>query len=180
MSSLCRNRLAFLGKNQAGFTLIEVMIAVLVLSIGLLGLAGLQVTALQNNQSAFMRSQATAFAYDLADRMRSNVPGVTAGFYDPANAAQTADCLTTTGCSVEELAEHDLSEWSAALAGNLPMGQGTVCIDSTPGDGADAANAACDGSGTQWTVKIWWDEDKDGVISTTANNMERLEISFTL
>ena len=167
-------------RSEAGFTLIEVMIAVLVLSIGLLGLAGLQVTALQNNQSSFTRSQATALAYDLADRMRANVPGVMAGFYDPAAPAINAGCLNPGGCSVQAMARHDLAEWNAAIASNLPMGTGTACVDSTPGDGASEAAPECDGVGTQYTVKIWWDDNKDGVITVTPTNMERLEISFNL
>ncbi len=59
-------------KTNTGFTLIEVLIAMLVLAVGLLGLAGLQATSLRNNQSAYNRSQATQLAYDLADRMRAN------------------------------------------------------------------------------------------------------------
>jgi type IV pilus assembly protein PilV len=59
------------------------------------------------------------------------------------------------------------------------MGTGTVCIDSTPEDGGSAAAPDCDGVGTQYTVKIWWDDNKDGVITVTPTNMERLEISFT-
>ena len=167
-------------RAQAGFTLIEVMIAVLILSIGLLGLAGLQAAALQTNQSAFTRSQATAFAYDLADRMRANMPGVIAGNYNPANAELTNSCTTTGGCSSQELAEHDLAEWNALIASYLPMGAGTVCIDSTPEDGASAAAAACDGTGTQYAIKIWWDDNKDGVITVSATDMERLVISFQL
>ena len=166
--------------SQAGFTLIEVMISVLILSIGLLGLAGLQAAALQTNQSAFTRSQATAFAYDLADRMRANIPGVAAGNYNPANASLTNTCTTTGGCSAQEMAEHDLAEWNALIATYLPMGQGTVCIDSTPEDGAGAAAAACDGSGSQYAIKIWWDDNKDGVITVSATDMERLVINFQL
>ena len=64
-----------MNKN-AGFTLIEVLIAMLVLAVGLLGLAGLQATSLRNNQSAYNRSQATQLAYDIADRMRANSAGI--------------------------------------------------------------------------------------------------------
>ena len=64
-----------MNKN-AGFTLIEVLIAMLVLAVSLLGLAGLQATSLRNNQSAYNRSQATQLAYDLADRMRANAAGI--------------------------------------------------------------------------------------------------------
>ncbi len=171
-------RPAFTRRSEQGFTLIEVMIAVLVLSIGLLGLAGLQVTALQNNQGSFMRSQATALAYDLADRMRANVLGTISGNYNPADAAVTANCATTTGCSPQEMAQTDLQDWLTSITTYLPLGEGFVCIDSTPSDGANATNPACDGVGTQFAIKIWWDENKDGAITTTATNMERLEISF--
>ena len=58
--------------DQRGATLIEVLVAMLVLSIGLLGLAGMQMTALKSNQSAYYRSQATVLAYDIIDRMRAN------------------------------------------------------------------------------------------------------------
>ncbi len=166
------------ASREQGFTLIEVMIAVLILSVGLLGLAGLQVAALQNNQNAFMRSQATALAYDLADRMRANVLGTISGNYNPANAGVNGNCGTTTGCSPQAMAENDLNQWNANIGQYLPMGEGFVCIDSTPNDGANATNPACDGVGTQYAIKIWWDENKDGVITTTATNMERLEISF--
>jgi len=165
-------------RRDRGFTLIEVMVALLVLSIGLLGLAGLQVAALQNNQSAFMRSQATALAYDLADRMRSNVVGTISGNYDPANAAVVPTCRTTAGCTSQEMAANDLAEWNATIAANLPMGEGAVCIDSTPSDGADSTTPECDGVGTQYVIKLWWDENRDGEISTDPTNMERLEISF--
>jgi len=58
--------------NSKGFTLIEALIAVVILAIGLLGIAGLQATNLKNNQSAYNRSQATLLAYDMADRIRAN------------------------------------------------------------------------------------------------------------
>ena len=60
-------------KTNSGFTLIEVLIAMLVLAVGLLGLAGMQATGIRNNLSAYNRSLATQLAYDMADRMRSNV-----------------------------------------------------------------------------------------------------------
>ena len=166
--------------KQSGFTLVEVLVSALLLSIGLVGLAGLQAASLVNNQSSFMRSQATALAYDLADRMRSNVPGANAGAYDPANAAITASCKTASGCTTQQMAEHDIAEWNAAINTDLPMGQGWVCIDSTPNDGASAANPQCDGNGTQFTIKIWWDDNRDGAINITAANMERFSIRYQL
>jgi len=167
-------------KRQGGFTLIEVLVSAMILSIGLVGVAGLQVISLKNNQSAYMRSQVSAFAYDLADRMRSNVAGADAGFYDPDTAAVRASCLTTVGCTTQQLAQNDLAEWNASLAANLPMGTGFVCIDSTPYDGSGVGAPACDGNGTQFSVKVWWDDNRDGAISITAANTERLSINFQL
>jgi len=182
MNELSRKHLSLhaVRKQQSGFTLIEVLVSVLVLSIGLVGVAALQGVSLKNTQSAFMRSQATALAYDVADRMRANVIAARTGLYDPDTAAAVTACKSTTGCTAQDMAKHDLAEWNAAIATYLPMGQGFVCVDSTPDDGASAASPACDDSGTQLTVKIWWDENRDGTINMTATNTERLAIMVEL
>ena len=146
--------------DQNGFTLIEVLVAVLVLTIGLLGLAGLQVTALRNNHNAYLRSQVSQLAYDLSDRIRANPIGLRTGSYDNPTAAQTAACLTTTGCSTAELARHDVYEWNADLANRLPGGSGVVCLDTSPNDGTPAS-PACSGGGTVYAIKIWWNDDYD-------------------
>ena len=134
-----------MNKN-AGFTLIEVLIAMLVLAVGLLGLAGLQVAGLKNNQSAYNRSQATQLAYDLADRMRANIVGK-ASYTTilPSSATAKANCLTTTGCSPADLAQNDLYEWNYAVSNGLPSGIGTIAV---------AANI--------FTIRITWDDDQDG------------------
>lgn len=169
-----------LAKQQAGFTLVEVLVAALLLSIGLVGLAGLQAAALMNNQSSFMRTQVTALAYDLADRMRSNVPGANANAYNPANAGFVNNCTSTAGCTAQQLAQNDLAEWNAEINTYLPMGQGWVCIDSTPNDGTSSLDPQCDGVGTQFTIKIWWDDNRDGAINLTLINTERFSITYQL
>lgn len=152
-------------KTNAGFTLIEVLIAVVVLAAGLLGLAALQTTTLSNNQSAYFRSQATQLAYDISDRMRSNQAGVTAGNYN--DAAATADDCEANICTPAQMAGYDLNRWNAALTAprdGLPSGTGVVCIDSTPEDVPVATPAAkrCDGFGTNYAIKIWWDDNRSG------------------
>lgn len=163
--------------RQRGFTLIEVMIAVLVLSIGLLGLAGLQVTALRNNQTAFLRTQAAILSGDIIERMRANQAGVTAGAYDQATGAAKAACKTTSGCGAADMAANDVYEWRQLVRQYLPtpnstsLGEAIVCIDSTPGDGTGVANPQCDGAttggATIYAVKIWWDNDRSGNLSAS-------------
>ncbi|MBI5462892.1 MAG: type IV pilus modification protein PilV [Gammaproteobacteria bacterium] len=162
---------------QRGFTLLEVLIAVVVLSIGLLGVAGLQAFGLRNNQDAYMRSQATILATDIAERMRANMTGVEAGTYDQGVAVENTNCNdATTGCTANELAQHDLYQWRTALFAALPtpnpaeagLGEGVVCIDSDPTpdadgvDGTGVGDNGCDGTGGVYAVKIWWDTNRDG------------------
>lgn len=168
------------SKQQSGFTLIEVLVSVIVLGVGLVGVAGLQAMSLKNNQSSFMRSQATALAYDLADRLRANVPSANAGLYDSTAAALTSSCVSTSGCTPQQMAEHDIAEWDDAIATYLPMGQGFVCIDSTPNDGTGSGDPQCDGNGSLFAIKIWWDNDRDGSINNTSTNTERLAITLQL
>ena len=142
-----------------GFTLIEVLIAMLVLAIGLLGLAGLQVRSLNNTQSAYYRSLATELAYDLADRMRANNLGLST--YTTGSPAPIASCKNLNGCNSAQMAQNDLYEWNSGII-TLPSGQGIVCFYSTPNDGTSLLAAMCDGVGSTYAIKIWWDDNHDG------------------
>lgn len=109
----------------AGFSLIEMLVTVLILSIGLLGLAGLQATGLRNNMSAYQRTQASVLATDILDRMRANRTVALAGTYDIAmNAAAPA------GATLKDI---DLQDWLGDLAAELPEGDGSVdCTTANP------------------------------------------------
>jgi type IV pilus assembly protein PilV len=162
-------------KANAGFTLIEVLIAVVILAGGLLGLAALQSAVIRNNQSAYFRSQATQLAYDIIDRMRSNQAGVTAGNYNNG-AANNSDCVANA-CTPAQMVGYDLAQWNAELTSiqnGLPNSSGIVCLDSTPLDvpGLPGTAAAdCDGIGSNYAIKIWWDDNRTG-------NMQRFVTSF--
>src|SRR5690606_37489064 len=96
----------------AGFTLIEVLVALIVLSIGLLGLAALQIQSIKHNTDAYFRTQATLLAYDIIDRMRANSAAVSAGIYEvSAPPATEVTCgEDAAGCgSAAELAAYDLT-----------------------------------------------------------------------
>lgn len=142
-----------MNKNT-GFTLIEVLIAMLVLAVGLLGMAGLQATSLGNNQSAYNRSQATQLAYDMADRMRANVAdaGLLAGsaYLGAVPAASIAGCTAVAGCTPAQMAQNDLFEWNRDIGNTLPtspaaLATGTIVL-----------------AGTVFTITINWDDNRDG------------------
>lgn len=133
-----------LAHRSRGFTMIEVLVALVVLSIGLLGVAALQLTSLRSNHSSAMRSQATFLAYDIIDRMRANRADALAGNYNIALGATSAGG-TVTG--------DDLVAWKQNIARTLPA------IDNAgvpePADGSVAQN------GDIFTVTIRWSDWDD-------------------
>ena len=136
--------------KRSGFSLLEVLIALVLLSIGLLGLASLQITGLKNNQRAHHRSQATQLSYDIADRMRSNKVALnTYSTIDPSNAEAKLVCITIAGCSASEMAENDLYEWNVALVSTLPSSLGTISTLLPVGT---------------YQITITWDDNRDGLI----------------
>lgn len=104
--------------KNSGFSLLEVLIALIVLSIGLLGLAAIQITGLKDNQSAYYRTSATVLAYDMADRMRLNRSVAEAGGYDIA-IADSAPTGTT-------LVDTDRIAWLNNISTALPVGDGAI------------------------------------------------------
>lgn len=116
-----------LNKQQSGFTLLEILVAIVVLSLGLLGLAGLQAATLRNNQIAYYRAIATQQTYDMADRIRANQAGVAAGAYNNLTAVIPADpdCVANV-CTPANMAVADHSQWNNNNARMLPGGTGTV------------------------------------------------------
>ena len=111
--------------RQSGFTLLEVLVAILVLSIGLLGLAGLMASSIRNNHSAYQRTQATWLAYDMIDRMRVN----RANAISSTNNYNIAIGAATSGSA--NLAGVDVTNWKTTLANALPAGDGSVAVNST-------------------------------------------------
>jgi type IV pilus assembly protein PilV len=134
MPGAARHRRAL---RAAGFTLIEVLVSLVILSIGLLGIGKLMLFSARANDSAYLRSQATALAYEILDDMRANRAEAIAGAYTTAagNAA-TNPGFSCAGvvCSPSNLALFDLYQWKLRLnassgllpVGALPNGQGAV------------------------------------------------------
>ncbi len=138
-----------LVKSNKGFTLIEVLIAVLVLSIGLLGLASLQANALRSNFGAYARSQAVILANDMADRIRANPTAAAAplSLYNNISAPVGDPGCLLADCTTADIAAHDTAVWYASLQNILPNGTGTVT-----------------GDGTVFTVSVMWDDGRTGAV----------------
>jgi type IV pilus assembly protein PilV len=107
-----------------GFTLVEVLVTLVILSVGLLGIAALHTASLRNNLDSALRSQASALADDIADRMRANRDAAVNGDYDIALNDATP-VLTGT----PPLSQQDLKAWRDLLAQVLPGGTGAVARD---------------------------------------------------
>jgi type IV pilus assembly protein PilV len=133
-----------LRTREGGFTLIEILVAIVILSVGLLGLAGLQANGLQANHGAYLRSQASILAYDMIDAMRANRAAARAGNYDVAIGASVA------GASI---AAQDVTTWKAGLAAALPAGDGAIARGAAP---------ATD----RITITIQWDDTRAGGSAT--------------
>lgn len=161
------------GKNlpppgtQGGLTLIEALITLLVMSIGLLGVAAMQVIGIQETASALRHSQATWLAYDMGDRIRANINSVAAAnavadHYNGINvhtgnqpaAADGAACDSAAdNCNFATMASFDAFQWWQMIQ-RLPGGQGTI---SEPGTGG------------RYLVRVMWDETTQEIRSDSDN-----------
>lgn len=133
-------------KDQAGVGLLEILIAVLILSLGLLGMAGLQVRSLQQNQSSMMRSHAVALGYSILDGLRLDRDAAMAGAY---NLPLTCADIAITG----QLAGDTLHNWIEDLQRTLGDAATTCGLINC------AANGIC-------TVRIRWDDSRAGGSAT--------------
>lgn len=139
-------------KHQKAFTLLEVMIALVIFSIGLLGLAGLQSASIRNNQISLSRTIAMQLAYDMADRIRNN-PNVD---YSSTVAASSPNCITDAGCNPTQMAAFDVFEWNQSL------------LDPDPNYNTALKNAVgfIERNGRTYSISVGWDEDKTGDVPT--------------
>lgn len=142
-------------RSNRGFSLVEVLIAVFVIAIGILGVSSAQLISLKNSQSSYYRSQANFLVMDMLDRMRANPDGVQAGHYNDINtktvtASHALPACNASGCSLEQIASADAAQWASFFSSNdnpglLPGSVGTVKTDIT-------------GTRTDITIEVTWSE----------------------
>ncbi|WP_187672347.1 type IV pilus modification protein PilV [Zestomonas carbonaria] len=151
-------------RSTQGFTLIEVLVALVILAVGLLGMATLMMSSLQSSQSAYLRSQASVLAYDIVERMRANhTQAVTTDDYElnvDTEATSDPGCASS-GCSASQQAQLDLFQWRTALANGIPGATASIVRDNQ----------------NEYQVTISWSE-----VGTQLENQDGTEVnpSFSL
>ena len=149
-------------RNQQGVTLVEAMIALLVISIGLLGIASLQLTAMNQNASSLNHSQAVWYANNMSDRIRANITE-----FDNYNGIDTSngyaqDC-NSAACNTGQMVTADAADWAAMIT-SLPAGRGII------GSNADGL-----------LVTVMWDDDGTGATGTGCSNDSSVDLTcYTL
>jgi type IV pilus assembly protein PilV len=124
-----------------GFSLIEVLIAVFVLALGVIGAAGMQLAALQTTQQAGFQTSAMHLAAEMADSMRANMrqmrlddkdnPYLRVDHDAASTASQQNNCYGADGyCDTQQLAEFEIAEWLQRLDAALPGGRVRICRDA--------------------------------------------------
>lgn len=164
------------GRRQRGVSLIEVLVAMLIVSLGVLAMAGLLATASRYGRTSEFRAVATLLANDMADRIRANKAALleSTSAYDMTGdysswadePADAADCVDTSECKADEIAALDRAAWGQSVFAGLPGGAGFVSVSEAMAGGAIGRN---------FTVDIWvaWlDPDADTDLPTAEDGKE--------
>lgn len=148
--------------TEQGFTLLEVLIALVILSLGLLGQSKIQALGVRASADSNLRTEATFLANDMVERMRANRPSVDSGYY-AGIAYSSIDCTTppaticsegTAGsaadCTTTEMADEDAFNWFCDVSASLP--NGNVSVSNASGE---------------YSIQVSWDGlDENGAVQS--------------
>lgn len=136
------------GPSESGFSLIEVMISLVIIAVGLLGIAGIMALSMNNDDTSRLQSLAALEAASMATAMQANTAywvngaGSTASLTAPSTTSSTA-CNGTTGCTASAIATEDLSNWGYNIAQSLPNGSGAVSCTTAATQSSTNATTTC-------------------------------------
>jgi type IV pilus assembly protein PilV len=170
--------------SQEGFGLVEILITLLVMSVGILGVLGMQITAKQTNYDAIQRTTASQLVFDMVERMRANptalatyIPGVAIGGESlggtgspPANT-----CSASPGCSPALLATYDLWQWETLIDGVAEVSDGGAAVGGLVNPRACITGPAGGGTGL-YTVTVVWRGSKASANPTLNTCGEGLDL----
>lgn len=159
------------GHAQRGFSLLEVLVAIFVLSFGMLGMVGMQSFSLQANRQARLASTAAGLAREMAEMMRGNKNQALLATNNPyfvdlsgtLTPPTASYCLsvsnTSTGCaSATDIANAEMTEWLSRVSAELPGAKVQICFDNAPYDSNNLPQWGCNGTGTDFVayIKLAW------------------------
>lgn len=158
-------------RKVSGFSLVEVLVSIVVLTFGLLGMVGMQAATLKSNREARSQSSAIFLARELAEMIRGNKseaikaspnnPYLGSFSSSPLTATTTSYCLSvatsTTACTdAADIANAQLTEWLTRVDAELPGARVAICFDASPFDANGLPRWACDNTGNILAIKIGW------------------------
>lgn len=153
-----------------GFTLIESLIAIVVMALGILGILGVQMRTLADTSTTVRRAQAIRLIEDLGERMHVNPNAVAnLGAYVSGFSATPPSSNCSTGCDNAQLAAYDLYAWKDAVSKALPLGQASIFIPP-------AETGASAGQGRQLGVMIAWRENERDTSATYKDDIDATKV----
>jgi len=176
--------------GHQGFSLVEVLVAIVVLSFGLLGMVGMQAFALQANREARLQGQAAVLARELAEMMRGNKgvgadPSTSTNFFlgsfavgsltMGSNASYCSGANTTSPCSTPaDVAKAEMTDWLSRVNTELPGARVTICFDGAPYDSSGMPQWDCTATGADEiaVIKIGWTRASTDRSKTSADAIE--------
>jgi len=148
------------ASRESGFTLIEVLVALIILAIGVMGVAALQMSTYRQLQTSHNFAAAAMLAGNMGDRMMANPAQVLANAYNHTDASSTPkDCAANT-CTVAEIAAYDVDQWQTRVTGDIDNGT------KIPGSLPAGVGSVVRGTGTNFNVIVRWDDDLSGSTDT--------------
>ena len=172
--------------TQRGFSLIEVLVSIVVLSFGVLGMVGMQLYALQANRDARLQSVGVRLAREAAELMRDNnsiaVKTTSANnpylvnFSGTLPPTSAENCFLNSCTTPEKIAEYNIKEWLSRLATELPGARAVICYDSTPYTNKGIPQWACSDTGNSAVVKLGWTRTSTDRSATEGNAVDRASV----
>jgi type IV pilus assembly protein PilV len=171
--------------RAAGFSLVEVLVSIVVLTFGMLGMVGMQAAAMHANREARLQSAAVGLAKELADMIRGNkAVGILAtsnpyigAFSSPLTPGTANYCLNvaaTTACAATDIANAQMTEWLARVDAELPGARVATCFDTTPFNTTSGLPqwGCTAGTGAPIVIKLGWTKSSTNKANTGAAALE--------